>query len=89
MASASSDPHEYDEIINRMSSLLGDNTNLEYEDEESNDDTLPEWKICLVFKLVTGRGYAFFILKEILTKAWRTSSEFSISDLGNNLKSKI
>lgn len=85
MASVASSSQDFEDIINRMSNLLDNNNELEFEDGDPQEDILPEWKRCLVFKLVTGRGYAFSILKEMLGKAWRTSGELSISDLGKNI----
>lgn len=72
MATSSSHNQDFDDIINRMSNLLDTSNELEYEDEETQQEYLPDWKRCLVFKLVTGRGYAFFMLKEMLVKAWKT-----------------
>ncbi|XP_026425214.1 uncharacterized protein LOC113321518 isoform X2 [Papaver somniferum] len=76
---------EFEDIIKRMSNLMDKNKELEYEEEETQEECLLEWRRCLVFKLVTGRGHAFFILKEMLLKAWKTSGDFSLSDLGNNI----
>lgn len=67
-----------------MSNLLDNPQTIEYEDaEEANKDN--DWKRSMLFRLVSGREYAYSIMKEILYKSWRPSGILDMTDLGGGI----